>query len=80
MRSKIAFLGAYISCAFCPFLCVQIDSFCRETKPYDPPEDVQTVIEGVCREVIPNEVRSQKWFEVSLKDPNVKFKVFVDSF
>jgi len=49
--------------------------FCRETKPYDPPEDVQTVIEGVCREVIPNEVRSQKWFEVSLKDPNVKFKV-----
>lgn len=48
--------------------------FCRETKPYNPPQNVNDIIESVCKDVLPLR-ETNDWTGIALNDPIVKFKV-----
>jgi len=48
--------------------------FCRETKRYDPPQNVNNIVEDICKEVFPEKSNSQNWSNISFGDHFVKYK------
>ncbi|XP_054167970.1 uncharacterized protein LOC128965326 [Oppia nitens] len=49
--------------------------FCREIKPYDPPEEVENIIKTICFKVLSNKTTNerQNWSHISLDNRNLKF-------
>ena len=48
--------------------------FARESRPYQPPEDLKERFDGICMELF-GEPANEKVLQIELKDPVIKYKV-----
>lgn len=50
--------------------------FCREIKPYNPPKDVQNIMQNICDRVMDH--KSDEWTHILLNDPFIKYKFLTE--